>query len=212
MPRALTALLLFAALVGTGHAAGDPAAGKAHYAPCAACHGVNAEGNAALNSPAIAGQDAAYVARQLQHFRSGLRGADPADVPGAQMRGMAAVLPDEQAIADVSAFVASLPVPPATGEVSGDLHNGNNFYQGKCGACHGGKAEGNTGLNSPRLAGLDAGYLKRQFLAFRDGKRGVATEDKFGRQMAMMAKTLPTEKDIDDVMAFIHAQHGSATH
>jgi cytochrome c553 len=194
------------------HAAGDPAAGKTHYAPCAACHGAAAEGNPALNAPALAGQQAAYLERQLLNFRSGLRGGDAADTAGAQMRGMAAVLPGEQAVADVAAFLGSLPSAPAVGEASGDLHNGNNFYQGKCGACHGGKAEGNESLDSPRLAGLDVAYLKRQFLAFRDGTRGTAPEDKFGRQMAMMAKTLPTEKDIDDVMAFIHAQHGSATH
>jgi cytochrome c553 len=212
MSRVLTALALFAAFATTVSAAGDPAAGKAHYAPCAACHGAGAEGNPALNAPALAGQQAAYLERQLLNFRNGLRGGDPADTAGAQMRGMAAVLPGDQAVADVAAFLASLPMTPAASEASGDLHNGNNFYQGKCGACHGGKAEGNAALNAPRLAGLDVAYLKRQFLAFRDGKRGAAPEDKFGRQMTMMAKTLPTEKDIDDVMAFIHAQHGSATH
>ena len=88
----------------------------------------------------------------------------------------------------------------------GNLHNGNNLYHGKCGACHGGTAEGNPALKSPRLAGLDAAYIKRQFAHFRDGVRGTDPQDIPGRQMAMMAKTLPTERDLDDVIAFIHQQ------
>ena len=88
----------------------------------------------------------------------------------------------------------------------GNLHNGNNLYHGKCGACHGGAAEGNPALKAPRLAGLDAAYIKRQFAHFRDGVRGTDPQDVPGRQMAMMAKTLPTERDLDDVIAFIHQQ------
>ena len=48
--------------------------GKALFAPCIACHGSRAEGNPALNAPAIAGQDAAYLERQLRNFRSERRG------------------------------------------------------------------------------------------------------------------------------------------
>lgn len=212
MRHAPIVILLGALVAGSVQAAGDAAAGKTHAAACAACHGANGEGNAALGAPALAGQDGAYLERQLLNFRNGIRGADPADTFAAQMRPMATALPDERAVADVAAHFAALPVPPAAGEVAGDLRNGNNYYQGKCGACHGGKAEGNASLNSPRLAGLDTTYLKRQFTAFRDGKRGAHADDRFGRQMAMMAATLPTEKDIDDVMAFIHAQHGKAVH
>jgi cytochrome c oxidase subunit 2 len=86
------------------------------------------------------------------------------------------------------------------------LRNGNNLYHGKCGACHGGHAEGNPALNAPRLAGLDATYIRRQFSHFRDGVRGTDPRDVSGRQMAMMARTLPTERDLDDVIAFIHRQ------
>ena len=88
----------------------------------------------------------------------------------------------------------------------GDLRNGNNLYHGKCGACHGGQAEGNAALRAPRLAGLDAAYIRRQFAHFRDGLRGTDPKDIPGRQMAMMAKTLPTERDLDDVIAYIHQQ------
>ena len=56
-------------------AAGDVAKGKTLYNICAACHGVNAEGTAALNAPANAGQDPWYMTRQLNNFRAGVRGA-----------------------------------------------------------------------------------------------------------------------------------------
>ena len=45
----------------------------AAYATCVACHGAVGEGNAALNAPALAGQQAAYLERQLQPFQ--VRGA-----------------------------------------------------------------------------------------------------------------------------------------
>ncbi len=176
------------------------------YAPCAACHGTKAEGNAALNAPPLAGQDAAYLARQLRNFRVGLRGTHKSDVFGPQMRAAVATLPDDAAIAGVSAWISALPKPVNAAAANGDLRNGNNLYHGKCGACHGGKAEGIPALNAPRLTGLDASYIKRQFGYFRDGVRGTEQTDLPGRQMAMMAKTLPTPRDLDDVIAFIHQQ------
>ena len=203
-------LVSFCLVAGVVHAEGDAAAGKALFTACAACHGANGEGIAALNAPALGGQDAAYLARQLANFRSGLRGADPADTLGAQMRGMAATLADDKAVADVAAFAATLPVAVVKDAVEGDLRNGNNFYQGKCGACHGGKAEGNVPLSAPRLAGQDIAYLRRQFEAFQKGTRGSNAADRYGRQMAMMANTLPTEQDLTDVLAFVHAQAQAA--
>lgn len=180
--------------------------GEKLFAPCVACHGSKGEGNAALNAPAIAGQDAAYLERQLLNYRARRRGADKTDALGAQMQAMATTLGDDAAVAKVASYVASLPKTINAAPAPGNLHNGNNLYQGKCGACHGGKAEGNPALKAPRLAGLDAAYLKRQFAHFRDGLRGADPKDIPGRQMAMMAKTLPTERDLDDIIAFIHRQ------
>jgi cytochrome c oxidase subunit 2 len=191
-------------MIGSGAAlAGDRAA---VYAPCIACHGSKAEGNEKLNAPAIAGQDAAYLERQLRNFRSDRRGAHKSDAPGAQMRAVAATLANDAAVVKVAAYVASLPKTSSTARPRGDLHKGNNLYHGKCGACHGGAAEGNPALKAPRLAGLDAAYMKRQFANFRDGLRGAHPQDAPGRQMAMMAKALSTERELDDVVAFIQQQ------
>ena len=187
-------------------AASFAADGAKLFAPCVACHGNKGEGNPALNAPAIAGQDAAYLERQLRNFRSDRRGTHKSDVLGSQMRAFATGLADDATIVKIASFIASLPKTVSAAPARGNLHNGNNLYQGNCGACHGGKAEGNPALKSPRLAGLDAAYLKRQFALFRDGTRGTHPQDIPGRQMAMMAKTLKTERDLDDVIAFIHQQ------
>ena len=176
------------------------------FAPCIACHGSKGDGNPSLNAPAIAGQDAAYLERQLRNFRSDVRGTHKSDTLGAQMRVFALALGDDAAITKIARFVAGLPKTVSATPARGNLHNGKNLYNGNCGTCHGGKAEGNPALKSPRLAGLDAAYLKRQFAHFRDGVRGMNSQDVPGRQMAMMAKTLPNERDLDDVIAFIHQQ------
>jgi len=175
------------------------------FAPCSACHGGQGEGNPALNAPAIAGQDAAYLERQLLNLRAGRRGTHPSDTIGAQMRAIALSLSDTQAT-QLARYAASLPKTVIATPVRGDLHDGNNLYQGKCSACHGVTAEGNAALKAPRLAGLDAIYIRRQLANFRNAVRGTNPQDLQGRQMAMMAKTLPGERDVDDVIAFIQQQ------
>lgn len=87
---------------------GDLEKGKALFVTCQACHGANAEGNAALNAPRIAGQEDWYLVRQLKNFAAGIRGAHPEDVFGMQMKPIVATLPDEAAIADVSAYINSI--------------------------------------------------------------------------------------------------------
>jgi len=87
---------------------GDASRGKNHYAACAACHGAAAEGNPALNAPALSTTGDWYQVRQLQLFKEGLRGAHPDDTYGQQMRPMAGVLADDAAIRDVASYINSL--------------------------------------------------------------------------------------------------------
>jgi len=87
---------------------GDADRGKAHYSTCAACHGVNGEGNIALGSPALTGQNDWYLVRQLKHFRDGTRGGQPGDTYGMQMRASAGLLSDDEAILDVVKYLSTL--------------------------------------------------------------------------------------------------------
>ena len=88
---------------------GNRRRGARHYAACAACHGERGEGNAALRAPALAGQSDWYLAAQLEGYRAGWRGTVQEDEPGMQMRALATALPDDAAIADVVAYINSLP-------------------------------------------------------------------------------------------------------
>ncbi|QFU77439.1 c-type cytochrome [Halioglobus maricola] len=88
---------------------GDATMGADYYNQfCGACHGAGAVGNPALNSPRLAGGDDWYLEAQLLAFRSGARGAHPDDKTGKQMRAMAMILPDEQAVRDVVAYLHGL--------------------------------------------------------------------------------------------------------
>ncbi len=89
-------------------AGGDAGKGKGLYATCAACHGAKAEGNKALNAPALWMLQDWYIVRQVQNYKAGIRGADPKDSYGAQMRPMAGTLANDQAIKDVAAYIVSL--------------------------------------------------------------------------------------------------------
>ena len=87
---------------------GDIKQGRRLYGSCVACHGVRAEGNVALQSPALAARSDWYLVTQLKNFRDGLRGADPRDPYGVQMRAIAASLSDDKALSDVVAYINTL--------------------------------------------------------------------------------------------------------
>lgn len=87
---------------------GDADRGKNYYSTCVACHGVAAEGNPALNAPALATTGDWYQVRQLRLFKEGLRGAHPDDTYGQQMRPMAGVLADDAAMRDVASYINTL--------------------------------------------------------------------------------------------------------
>ncbi len=203
MPPAFRQLALLLLLAPSLCLGADASAGKVLYEPCIACHGAAGEGNAMLKSPAIAGQSEAYITRQLQNFRTGIRGTAAGDIGGAQMRLMAATLADDSAVAKVVAYIATLPALTPDTRISGDAGNGSKQYIGKCGACHGGNAEGNDALNSPRLVSLSDTYIVQQITNFQNGIRGAHPDDKYGKQMALMSK-LVSAKELNDIVAFIH--------
>jgi len=201
-----TPIFLLTALLLPGFAAaGDATPGKAEFQTCIACHGASGEGNQALNAPGLAGQSESYLARQLWDFRNGKRGKEPGDTAGAQMLPMAEALPDGEAIANVAAYIAALPAaaPPAT--VEGDVVNGQKQFTSKCGACHGGQGWGNEALFTPRLTVIGDWYLIRQVTNFQESMRGVHEDSKYGKQMAMMAKTV-SKDELNDIAAFLNEQ------
>ncbi len=93
-------LLALLAVAATAHAAGDPEAGKAKSATCAACHGTNGISPNSL-WPNLAGQKDQYLISSIKAYRDGKR-TDPLMTP------MAATLSDQD-IADLAAYFSSLP-------------------------------------------------------------------------------------------------------
>lgn len=89
---------------------GDTAAGRQTFSNvCITCHQADGKGNKDLGAPPIAQQSDWYLMAQLNKFHSGMRGANPADTFGQQMRAMSLTLADSTAMHDVVAYVKSLP-------------------------------------------------------------------------------------------------------
>lgn len=184
---------------------GDASKGKALFPVCSACHGPKAQGNQAMNAPKLTGLGTGYFVKQMQLFQQGARGAAPGDLQGMQMASMSKGprFQGEQALADLAAYVDSLPNEPAAATVEGDAAAGAKLYP-VCAACHGQKAEGNEAMGGPALAGQSDWYMVNQIKKFKKNQRGYHNADHGGRQMKPMVATLTTDQAINDVIAYIN--------
>jgi cytochrome c oxidase subunit 2 len=182
---------------------GNAAVGAAQYAVCAACHGQQGEGLQALNAPKLAGQEAWYLQRQLKSYKAGMRGAHEDDIFGKQMAPMAATLVNDAAIANVVAYIQTLPDNPAPATIDGDVVNGQRLYN-TCAYCHGKDAQGIQAINAPRMAGMTDWYLASQLKNFRAGIRGEHPQDFYGKQMGFMGRTVHDDKSVNDLVAYIN--------
>ena len=148
---------------------GDAAAGQAKSALCATCHGADGNSELAVN-PKLAGQNAAYLLKQMQDYRSGAR-QDPI------MPALLAAL-SEQDMADIAAWYASQEVtlqgaPPESMELGGALYRAGDRRLGvaACSACHSPSGRGNAPAGFPALGGQHPEYTLKQLQAFRSGAR-----------------------------------------
>ena len=182
---------------------GDAAVGAPLYAVCTACHGAQGEGNQALNSPKLAGQDSWYMKRQLQNFKNGVRGSHEDDDFGRQMAPMAAILVDDTAIDNVIAYINTLPDEPAPETVTGDTANGAKIFR-TCAACLHPSGHGVWSSNAPRLAGMTDWYLVTQLNNFKRRIRGGHEQDLHGAQMVAMARILVDDEAVNDIVAYIN--------
>jgi cytochrome c553 len=87
---------------------GDVDRGKVLYAEiCADCHGVNAQGNAAKESPPLYVFQDWYLVRQIQKFRDGTRKPSPKNPDAVKMHSLAVQLVRrKQDVKDLAAFIA----------------------------------------------------------------------------------------------------------
>ena len=92
---------------------GDVDHGEDIYETCAYCHSADGSGVQSLNAPRQAGMSDWYLVTQLKNFKQGIRGQHPDDGYGPQMGLMANILPDDQAINDLVAYINTLEIQPA---------------------------------------------------------------------------------------------------
>ena len=187
----------------SAQAAGNVAVGKPLYAVCGSCHGMQAEGNPALHAPKLSGQEDWYLKRQLQSYKQGARGTHAKDVFGKMMAPMAATLADDAAIANVVAYIKTLPDNPAPATVEGNAKNGQKPYA-TCAACHGADGRGIQAMNAPGLKGMSDWYTVTQLKNFKQGIRGAHPQDMYGPQMALMSAILADDQAINDLVAYIN--------
>jgi len=164
-----TMMCLTMGTVASTMAAGDVAAGKSKSMMCAACHGT--DGNSPSNMfPKIAGQGEAYLVKQLQEFKSGVRN-------NAVMAPMVAAL-SEQDMSDLAAYYSANKIAP--GAVSEELvEAGQKIYRAgnkesglpACMACHGPTGAGVPAAKWPALSGQYAAYVETQLKSFATGTR-----------------------------------------
>ena len=169
---------------------------------CVLCHGTNANGNASIRAPKLAGLGRSYLLRQLQAFRSGARGTHARDVNGSEMRTIALSLPDRELEKVVDGIVGMKAEPPEV-MIQGDVARGRSLYAA-CSACHGERGEGNEALNAPALARGNDWYWVTQLHNYRAGLRGADPLDTVGAPMRAAAASLPDERGVSDVVAYIN--------
>jgi len=220
MKKIIFSLLLTMGVMSTASAVeGDAYAGKAKAGMCGACHGATGI-SPAPTYPNLAGQQPAYIAKQLADFKSGAR----SDM---MMAPMAANL-SEQDMADLAAFFASQKraseqsassddnVEPAAVTSEGNVEivtstSAKAIYAGDvksgqeksvmCASCHG--TDGNSPIAIyPKLAGQSANYIAKQLADFKSGERNDPV-------MAGMVAAL-SEKDMNDLAAYFAVQAPTA--
>ncbi|MFA7282580.1 MAG: c-type cytochrome [Sterolibacterium sp.] len=186
------ALLLYLAFGSTAFPAEMPGrvlflGGGESISACADCHGATGEGNTQSGFPALAGQPEAYLAKQLQDYRSGLRASSI-------MEPIARQITPSQA-GSINAYIATLPAPASISAGASNLGR-QLALVGKwevgvppCDKCHGTNGRA-IAPHFPALAGQRSAYIIDSLEAFRSEAR---RNDPLGL-MRKVAKELTREE------------------
>lgn len=192
----------FAVIVALACMASSAKAGN-QFDYCLLCHGSNANGNVGIRAPKLSGVEPWYLARQLENFAAGARGAPADDAAGHEMAPVALRLKQEGTLDAAVKFIGTLDSGRPHATVKGNAAAGKKLYE-TCAACHGARGEGNAALQSPALAARSDWYLATQLTNYKAGLRGVDERDSYGAQMRAIAATLADDQAIADVVAFIN--------
>ena len=161
---------------------------------CGLCHSLDGI-SATSKFPKLAGENAAYIEKQLRDFRAGKRGND-----GGQMSAIVTEITEAQ-IPIVAKYFSALPPPPADQELRKEtppevLKRAQALYQAgdakrgipACEQCH--EKNNSTAAHAPHLTSQHAAYLEKQLGDFRSGAR---TNDTTSTMSAVAQKLTPQE-------------------
>lgn len=149
------------------HLTPDMNNGKRVFMLCTVCHRPEGWGSRDGIYPQIAGQLPNVLIKQLADIRARNR-----DNPTMRPFTSPRLLGGAQEIADVAAYISSLPMNPSPGVGPGyDLVYGARVYKENCVDCHGANGEGDDKEHVPQIQGQNYYYLVRQFEWIRNGKR-----------------------------------------
>jgi cytochrome c553 len=135
---------------------------------CFLCHGAKGESTSEV-FPRLAGQNAQYIAKQLEAFKSGQR-------KSSAMADISARLTSDEMLA-LGKYYEKMEPPreppkdPALAAVGQYIYHQGNRFSGvpSCASCHGANGEG--AANLPRLASQFSGYLFTQLKQFNSRQR-----------------------------------------
>lgn len=144
---------------------------------CSACHLTEGWGVKNGTFPQIAGQHREVLIKQLADIRAGNR-----DNPTMYPFALPESIGDAQAIADVTAYISTLPMNPDNGKGPWEkgtpqYKEGAKLFKDNCVKCHGNHGQGKAAKFYPRLEGQHYKYMLRQFGWIRDGKRRNANPE-----------------------------------
>ena len=163
---------------------------------CIACHAIDGNSVVSVN-PKLAGQHAAYISKQLNNFKSGLR-------ENIVMAGMVANLTEEDMI-NLGNYFSEQDILLSSAQKNGVGSLGENIFRAgikskgvaACAGCHGPSGHGIPD-KYPRLNAQHSEYTLAQLNAFRLGLRKNDSE----AVMRTIAQKL-TEQEMQSVADYI---------
>jgi len=160
-------------------------AGKEVFKLCVVCHQTESWGTVDGSYPQLAGQHRSVIIKQIADIRAGNR-----DNPSMLVIAQEKVMGGAQAIADVTAYIQTLPMTPKPGLGAGErLGKAERIYFRKCAECHGSNGQGDDERYYPRIQGQHYLYLLRQLKWIQQEKRRNANPE--------MAKRVNKMKESD---------------
>lgn len=187
------AVALAFGITGVAYAAkGDAKAGEEKAAACMGCHG--ADGNSEVpNFPKLAGQYAAYIAKQVVDFTKETRTDET-------MAPMAAAAGEYQDALDIGAYFEKQKL--AKGTAGPNATKGKQvFADYNCASCHGESGKGKGMAMFPVLSSQHKDYLVKTLTDFKSGSR----KNDATTMMSAIAKKM-SDAEIDAVADYLSGE------